>query len=268
MKTEKADKRIGLTKRVRVVLVRPQGGLNVGSVARIMKNFGVYDLAVVAPRADLLGEEARTMALSAIGILQRARICSSIAEATAGATYIVGATCRPRVLAAPVMPSRAAARRFARLTDRHRIAILFGREDKGLSNRDLETCRFLITIPSAGDFRSFNLAHAVGLVLYEVFLASGRAVPAPARSAGTVPATGEDLERMFAHIRRTLGAIGFFDRGIGQPAHYLRGLRRVFARRIMDQRDVRLVRAIFSHIDRVQKRHQGSANSQQGSSCI
>lgn len=172
---------------VTVVLVRPRGPANVGMAARAVANHGLAGLTLVAPQA-FDPDEARWRGPGATHIIDRARIVASVPEAVADARLVVGATARPRRWEWPVWTPSALA---DNVLDRHGpAAILFGPEDAGLSNDDLEPCTAVLTLPT-GATSSLNLAQAVTVTAHalRVRLAERRAGPLPAH----VPASAELL---------------------------------------------------------------------------
>ncbi len=181
-----------LRERISIVLVEPQHPGNVGSAARAMKNMGLRDLVVVAPASFDL-ERARWMAASAVDLLTSARFVANVDEALAGCTWAAGCTARPRRWRWPVLdPDQMAVQAFApREHDGQppRIAVLFGREDMGLSNTDLERCQAIVEIPTDGA-PSINLAQAV-LLVCDAFRRAARErgwtgeEPAPAETSKT-----------------------------------------------------------------------------------
>ncbi|PSB16751.1 RNA methyltransferase [filamentous cyanobacterium Phorm 46] len=150
---------------IRIVLVEPAGPLNVGSVARVMKNMGLHQLILVNPQCDHVGEEARLMAVRAADILERAKVVESLPRALVGCVRAIATTgddCRshPMQLEAPAdaLPWLLEAP----------SALIFGREDCGLTNAELNRAQRLIRIPSSDAYTSLNLAQAVAICCYEL----------------------------------------------------------------------------------------------------
>ena len=156
---------------IRIVLVEPAGPLNVGSVARVMKNMGLRQLILVNPQCDYLGEEARLMAVRAADILETAKVVESLPQALVGCTRAIATTgddCRsqPTKLESPAdaLPWLLEAP----------SALIFGREDCGLTNAELNRAQRLIRIPSSDAYTSLNLAQAVAICCYELYREEGR----------------------------------------------------------------------------------------------
>ncbi|MEW6500059.1 MAG: RNA methyltransferase [Thermodesulfobacteriota bacterium] len=230
---------------ISVVLVGPQGNRNLGSVVRVMKNFGFADLRLVAPEADPGSEEARHMAVSAADLLARATSYSDLAAALADCQLAYGTTRRyGRYREEFFLPDEAAAA-IATLPAKQRVALVFGREDSGLTTDELAHCQRFLTIPTDEALPSMNLAQAVGVCLYEVAKATGvgrEAMPQPEE-----PASGAEYEGFYGQMRETLLAIGFLDPQ--NPDHIMRAMRKIFGRQGLTSREVRILRGMLSQID-------------------
>lgn len=151
---------------IKIVLVRPLGALNVGSVARVMKNMGLNQLILVEPQCDHLGEEGRKMALHALDVLEGAEIVESIPEALVGCQRAIATSARSRHLSVEPENPRTA---LPWLFGAESSALIFGPEDKGLSNEDLKYAQRFVRIPSSPIYPSLNLAQAVAVCCYELY---------------------------------------------------------------------------------------------------
>lgn len=231
-----------MLKNIRIVLVRPRGSGNIGSVARAMKNFGAPELAVVGT-ARTRSFWARAMAVHGRNILSDAKCYATIRDAVADCTLVVGTTCRGGLYRKHSQSPREVAATIAAAARGGRVALLFGPEDHGLSNQDLQPCQLLITIPTHSDYRSLNVAQAAVICLYEIFLAS---LGAPAE--GKIRrARAEDAERMYDRMRATLLKIGFLDSE--NPDHMLLAFRRILGRAGLEDTDVRIFTGLFRQIE-------------------
>lgn len=231
-----------------VVLVAPSGALNIGSVARAMANFGVADLRLVAPQTDHSQDEARKMAVKATPILEQAMVYADLESALANCHFAVGTTRRFGKYRENLLHPDEAAHTLLPLLAKGRVALVFGREDRGLKTEELDLCQRLITIPTSDQLPSMNLAQSVAVCLYEVAKAhrSGN----PAGGAGRKLATVTQLEDMFEHMRRSFREIGYLDPQ--NPEHILRAIRRFLGRAALDPREVRILRGMLSQIDWVE----------------
>jgi tRNA/rRNA methyltransferase len=248
--------------RIRVVLVRPRRGGNVGAVARAMKNMGLSDLALVAPRTPV-GVGAARMAAHARDVLDARRVFPDLAAAISDCVLTVGTVGRNAsadgTSAAGTEP-REVAPEIALTARRGRVALVFGPEDHGLSNADLGLCQRTMQIPTAAAYPSLNLAQAAGICAYEIRLAAaagerrGTAQRVPrlaggrnrTRAAEHRPATSGEREALFTHLSRALEQIGFLS--TQNPTHIMRDLRSLFARSGLTARDVQIWRGIARQI--------------------
>ncbi|MEM1392666.1 MAG: RNA methyltransferase [Cyanobacteria bacterium P01_H01_bin.150] len=151
---------------VKIILVEPAGPLNVGSIARAMKNFALKQLVLVNPQCDYLGEEATRMSVHAKDVLEAAVCVSTLPEALSGCKRAIATTARTRdnaVLQTPreVLP-------WLLETDAQPAALIFGREDRGLSNEELNYAQKFMRIPTDVGYPSLNLASAVAISCYEL----------------------------------------------------------------------------------------------------
>src|SRR5437867_4528240 len=155
-----------------VVLHEPQDLVNIAHVVRGMKNFGVRDLRLVNPR-EYEPYRVEGIAHQTQDVVARIRTFASLADALADCVHIVGFTARGRTAKRNLQRPRDAAAEVVSVAGGGPVALLFGREDKGLSNEDLDRCHRVVTIPSDPAYASLNLAHAVSIMLYELALAQG-----------------------------------------------------------------------------------------------
>jgi tRNA/rRNA methyltransferase len=152
---------------VRIVLVEPAGPLNVGAVARVMKNMGLHTLVLVNPQCDPLGIEARRMAVHGADILEAAQQVSTLSAALTGCQRTIATTARVRSLSTQLEPPRAALPWL--LEQSVTSALIFGPEDRGLSNLELNYAQRFVCIPASSDYPSLNLAQAVAVCCYELY---------------------------------------------------------------------------------------------------
>jgi TrmH family RNA methyltransferase len=233
--------------RVRVVLVEPQIAGNIGATARAIQTMGIARLVLAAPRADPRSAEARARAHGAEELLDAVAIVPDLDAACAGAHLVVGTTNRRRgrVLVDPT-PARLAAARIAETAQSHEVAILFGREDAGLTTRELSRCQVLATIPAARELPSLNLSHAVQVIAYEVFLAAREAVPLPAPDL----AEAAELEALYDRVTRLMIA-GGFEPHEEDPETFLVSLRRALGRAALEKRDVRTLHRMLGMLEKL-----------------
>lgn len=152
---------------VRIVLVEPAGPLNVGATARVMKNFGLEHLVLVNPQCDRLSSEAMKMAVHAKNILESAVVVDSLLEALQGCVRVIATTGRDHDFPVPLENPRTALP-WLLAPNNQPAALIFGREDRGLSNEELNYAHRFLRIPSSSNYPSLNLASAVGICCYEL----------------------------------------------------------------------------------------------------
>lgn len=227
---------------VRIVLVRPRGSGNIGSIARAMKNMGQTELAIVG-RARTRSFWARAMAVHGRDILGNAKCYDSLRQAIADCVLVVGTTCRSGLYRRHSQGPRDVAPDILAAARNGKVALIFGPEDHGLSNKDLEHCQLLVTIPTHPDYPSLNVAQAVVICLYELYLAS---LTAPKRTT-IQRAPAEDVERLFDRMRKVLLKIGFLD--TENPEHMLLAFRRILGRAGLEDKDVRIFTGLFRQIE-------------------
>ncbi|MBP7829094.1 MAG: RNA methyltransferase [Kiritimatiellae bacterium] len=221
---------------IRVVLVSPIYGGNVGSVCRAMKNMGLQHLAIAAPRGPLDDLESRKMALHADDILANRQEYPTLAEAVADCGLVAGSTARPGLYRSHAKSPREWAPHLIQAAKKSKVALVFGTETDGLSNEDLACCTQIIRIPSSPEYPSLNLAQAVLICCYELFLASGT-FELPGEFSPE--ASGAMREQMFSMWREALLSVGFMK---GDKAdHMMMGIRRILSRGTLTVKDIRIL---------------------------
>lgn len=233
-----------------MVLVNTTHPGNIGAAARAMKNMGLWDLALVAPRV-FPSPEATARASGAEDLLASATICSSLEAAIADRALVIGASARRRSIPWPELSPRECGELLAR--ERQPAAILFGREDSGLDNAELERCNYLLHIPCNPAFSSLNVAAALQIIAYELRLAGiGGAEPAAPMSP---LATAAQMESFFGHLERTLWQIRFLHEHKHSPS-LMRRLRRLYNRARLEQKELHLLRGILTATQLQLKRYE------------
>ena len=223
---------------IRIVLVEPLYGGNVGSVCRAMANMGLSDLALVAPKVTNW-KEAEWMAVHADDILANRREVPTLAEAVADCGLVMGATARPGLYRQHARSPREWAPTALKVAESAKVALIFGREDDGLTNEEGANCTQIIKIPSAPGYLSLNLSQAVMVCAYELFVAHGSYEP-PQEKCGEAPSGLR--ERMFDMWRKALMQIGFMNDD--KADHMMLGLRRILSRGPLSEDDARIMMGI------------------------
>lgn len=231
---------------IRIVLVGTTHPGNIGAAARAMKNMGLTDLVLVDPR-HFPHEEATARASGAADILDSARVVPDLATALGDCIYVAGASARSRNISWPSMGPRDCAERMVRESEHGRVAAVFGPEQSGLHNDDLDLCHTLLTIPTDPGFSSLNLAMAVQVLSYEIRVAS-TLYEGPAFAIEAPPATSAEMEHFYAHLEQVLRDIRFLDPD--NPRHLMRRLRRLFVRARPDRNEVNILRGMLTAVER------------------
>jgi TrmH family RNA methyltransferase len=233
-----------------VVLNNPQDLVNIASVVRVMNNFGLRDLRLVSP------DEFEPRRISGIAhasgdLIKRIEILDDLDSALADRVYVMGMTARQRAAKRNVMGPRDAAADLLAATDLGPAALVLGREDRGLTNDELDRCHKIVTIPTTPDFASLNISQAFTVMAYELFVGRERQVFKQPRRAAE-PATQEELELFFSRAEDALGAIEFFK--TRNTATIMRTVREVVHRAPMDSREVTLFKAMCIEVVRYLER--------------
>ena len=233
------------TEQISIVLVEPQGPLNIGSVSRAMMNFGFSRMVLVNPQCDHLSLDALKMAVKTKRLLEEAVVVDTLAEALEGIHYAFGTTRRFGKYRNVFFTPDELAEKLHPMGEELKAALVFGREDKGLKTEELDLCQYFITLPTDDAYPSMNLAQAATVCMYEV--RKRFAGPTPAGLHTRVPATNESLERMLRHMQKTLLDIDYLDPL--SPDHLLRTYRRIFGQSDITEREVSILQCLWSRID-------------------
>jgi len=225
---------------ITIILVEPQSPGNIGMACRAMKNMGLSRLRIVAG-CNHLHPDSFKFAVSAKSLLEQAETFPSLPEALADINISIATTRRHGKYRQELLtPPEAAA---VLLESPQRGALVFGREDHGLSTEELSLCTLQATIPSNDEYGSLNLAQAILIFCYELFGSNSPETAQPKQ----IPATSGELEPVFAQMKHTLQRIGYLNPQ--NPEHVMRSLRRILFRANMNSREVAIIRGIFSQVD-------------------
>ena len=236
--------------KIRIVLVNTSHPGNIGGAARAMKNMGLAELYLVEPR-EYPAPRAVWRAAGARDVLANAKIVGSVDEAIKDCGLVIGTSARERRIPWPLINPRECGGKIWQEAKSHQVALLFGREDRGLTNSELQKCHYHVHIPSNPDYSSLNLATAVQVLSYEIRMAS------LARKDGKLPemnewdqplATADELELFHAHLATTMADLKFYDPD--NPKQLLTRMRRLFNRTRMDKMEVSMLRGLLSAAQR------------------
>lgn len=237
---------------VRIVLVGTQHPGNIGSAARAMKTMGLSNLVLVAPRR-FPDPEASALAAGAEDVLLKARVVPTLDEALEGCHFALGTTARDRAISLPEFSPREAANALlAQTQSGGEVALLFGRERTGLENDELMRCHGRVFIPCSPDYPSLNLASAVQVLSYEIRLRRlelGQAPTKPQETPESMPASMDQMERLFNHLSQFMDDIDFHKGR--SPDMINQRLRRLFLRAQLDDREIKIIRGMLSDAQRL-----------------
>lgn len=248
--------RLNLASQLKIVLVSTSHPGNIGAAARAMKNMCLTQLVLVNPEEFPSGV-AVGRAASAVDILENARVVDSLEEAVADCSLVIGTSARSRSIPWPMLSPQESAEKIVTESARHPVALVFGREDSGLHNDELQLCHFHVQIPANEDYSSLNLAAAVMVLCYEV-----RKALLAAQDNGVSTGTPDDLEaqwdqdlasnaqveHFYDHLERVLIAVDFHDPD--NPRQLMQRLRRLFGRVRIDAMEMNILRGILTHIEK------------------
>lgn len=232
--------------KIRIVLVNTAHPGNIGGAARAIKNMGLTELYLVQPR-EFPAPRAVWRAAGAREILANATVVETVDEAIEGCSLVIGTSARERRIPWPLINPRQCGERIWQESAVHDVALLFGREDRGLTNSELHKCHYHVHIPSNPEYSSLNLATAVQVLAYEIRMAS------LANEMGELPeindwdqplATSEELEFFHQHLSKTMADLKFYDPE--NPKQLLTRMRRLFNRARMDKMEVSMLRGLLT----------------------
>ncbi|MSR12826.1 MAG: RNA methyltransferase [Gammaproteobacteria bacterium] len=235
---------------VSIVLVNTSHPGNIGAAARAMKNMGLSQLTLVQPM-NFPSAVAVGRAVSALDILESARVVDSLQEAVTDCGLVIGASARSRRIPWPMLSPELCASKVVNEQKLNKVALVFGREDSGLNNEELQLCHFQVQIPADEVYSSLNLAAAVMVICYELRKAQLALDGADQRAEDEfwdqAKATGEQVERFYEHLERVMVEIDFHDPD--NPRQLMQRMRRLFSRIRLDVMEMNILRGILTHIE-------------------
>ena len=229
--------------KIKIVLVGTTHPGNIGATARAMKNMALEDLALVNPKIFPSGQ-AVARASGATDILDNATVHTSLDDAVKDCRWVIGTSARTRSIAWRQLDVREAAAEVHKRRTDGTVAVVFGPEKTGLNNADMDRCAALVCIPPT-EFSSLNLAMAVQVVAYALFVA--QAAEQPLTAADAPPATAEEMEHLYAHIERLALESQFLDPD--NPRYLMRRIRRLLVRAEPDRNEVNILRGILAALE-------------------
>ncbi len=229
-------------KRISIVLHQPRSPENIGAAARAMRNMGIDQLVVVNPQDCDLARVCKMATHGALDVVEQMLVFDTLSQALDEYGFVAGTTARlggqRKVIAAP----QTLAEKLVSISEQNRVAILFGPEDRGLTNEDIRFCHTLVNIPTA-DFSSLNLAQAVMIVCYELFRYTTK------KPQDFVPrlANRHELDAMYDQLKEIMVRISFINPD--NPDYFLNNFRQFFSRLPLRAKEVQIIRGICRQID-------------------
>ncbi|MDH0824922.1 RNA methyltransferase [Acinetobacter johnsonii] len=245
---------------VRIVMVNTTLPANIGSALRAMKTMGLSKLVLVAPKT-YPHPDIDALAAGATDLIEQIEIVETLADAIKDCHLVFGTSARSRTIPWPLLDARPAAEKSisAVVNDQQDVAVVFGREDRGLTNEELAMANYHVTIPVNTDYGVLNVAQAIQVICYEMRMATLAVVESAEDEAATMPVTDtesmqwdeplvthEQMEQFYPHIEKMLAEIEFLDPK--NPRLLPLRLRRLFGRIQLDRMEYHLLRGIFSRV--------------------
>ena len=238
-------------KNIKIVLVNPSHPGNIGGAARAMKTMNLSELVLVNPK-EFPDPRAVWRAAGAQDVLSNAKVVSSLDEAIADCHFIIGTSARGRRIPWPIVDARECAHQVYEESPSSKVAILFGREDSGLNNEELQRCNLHVHVQTNSDYSSLNLAMAVQIISYELrmrFIEIQNKNKKLNNSDWDEPfANANEVNLFHEHLEETLLDLNFYNPD--EPKQLLTRLRRLFSRVRLDKMEINILRGILTAIQK------------------
>ncbi|PWI35296.1 tRNA (cytosine(32)/uridine(32)-2'-O)-methyltransferase TrmJ [Vibrio albus] len=232
---------------VKVVLVGTSHSGNIGSAARAMKVMGLTNLVLVDPKCEV-DEQTMALAAGATDIVQNATVVHSLEEAVADCGLVVGSSARSRTLDWPMLESRECGVQLATESEKHPVALVFGRERTGLTNDELQTCQYHVCIPANPEYSSLNLAMAVQTLSYEVRMAFLERQKQDYSESDEDYPRHKELELFYQHLEKVITDTQFISRD--KPNLVMNKMRRLFSRARPENQELNILRGVLTSIEK------------------
>lgn len=229
-----------------VILVRPQLGDNIGTVARAMLNFGLTDLRLVSPRDGWDLERAFKASSGADRVIENRQEFTCTTDAIADLNYVIATTARPRDMVKTMLtPEKVACEIIAQAAQGEKTGVLYGPERTGLHNDDISLSDAICRVPVNPAFSSLNLAQAVLLMAYVWYQMNDETPEVIEHLPNTRRAARKELTDMFDHLESALDHAGFLSPAEKKPA-MVRNIRNMFLRADLTEQDIRIFRGMIN----------------------
>ena len=250
---------------VRIVMVNTTLPANIGSALRAMKTMGLIKLVLVAPKT-YPHPDIDALAAGATDLIDQIQIVPTLEDAIKDCHLVFGTSARSRTIPWPLLDARPAAQKSmqAVMQNQQEIAVVFGREDRGLTNEELALANYHVTIPVNTDYGVLNVAQAIQVICYEMRVATLELIEKTTDTAAVMPVTDsedmhwdeplvthEQMEQFYPHFEKMLAEIEFLDPK--NPRLLPLRLRRLFGRIQLDKMEYHLLRGIFTRVQALNK---------------
>ena len=243
---DKADS-LALLPNVKVILVGTTHPGNIGSVARAMKTMGLSDLVLVDPQTEI-NDKSYALSAGAKDLLDSVTIKPTLEEAVSDCGLVIGTSARSRTLPWPMLDPRQSGEKLIQEVSDYPVAVVFGRENSGLSNDELQLCQFHVCIPANPEYSSLNLAMAVQTLTYEIRMAALATVDKTKEVEKQEYPSSENLEGFYKHLEETLTEVGFIIKA--HPGQIMAKLRRLYNRARPEVAELNILRGILTSTQR------------------
>lgn len=232
---------------IRIVLVNTSHPGNIGATARAMKCMGFKELFLVAPKY-FPSVDATARAAGADDILAHAKVCDLFHEAVSDCHLVVATSARVRSLSLPLLTPKELVGEISNAQNNSKIAIVFGRENNGLTNEELQLCNCQVQIPTSPDFSSLNIAAAVQVIVYELFNADLVHNQSDRQSVTNSPvlATASDIADFYRRLEQTLVVMNFLQPN--NPKRLMQRIHRMFSRIKLEKIELGILQGILTKI--------------------
>lgn len=239
-----------MLEKIRVILLHTSHSGNVGSVARAMKVMGLSKLYLVSPQCEHTDGKGKALACHGADVLDAAVVVDQFDDALAGAELVFGTSARNRTFGHEMLPAREAAERMVDEAVEREVALVFGSEKSGMTNEEIDRCHIHVHIPTSDEYSSLNLAQAVQVMVYELYMASlavNKVELSKTRKRKTPFASADELDGLYKHIESIMKQTGFYK--ADHPRMMETRLRQLFNRAQLDKQDLNLLRGILASVD-------------------
>ncbi|TMO47967.1 tRNA (cytosine(32)/uridine(32)-2'-O)-methyltransferase TrmJ [Pseudoalteromonas ruthenica] len=234
---------------IRIVLVNTSHSGNIGSAARAMKTMGFSNLYLVDPACEI-DSHASALAAGATDVLGQAQVVDTLEQALEGCVLAIGTSARSRTLSWPMVDPRQCGEKLVKEGGSSPVALVFGRENSGLTNEELQLCNFHVCIPANPDYSSLNLAMAVQTLCYETRMQFLDTQEQAVEQDDNEYPTNEQMQRFYEHLQSTFSNTGFIIKQ--HPGQVMTKLKRLFNRARPEQQELNILRGMLTSVDKQQ----------------